>query len=587
MKKKTTRSPPPKNSPAADRVLAYARDVVAGRIVAGWPVRLACARHIDDLEHGPARGLVWRPERAESAFTFIERAVNIDEGKPFALEPFQAFIVGSIFGWYRTDGCRRFRTAYVEIGKGNGKTPLAAVIGLYGFVIDREQAPEIYSAATAKEQAAIAFKDASRMVDLSPHLKKRISTQKGNLAIPARHAVFRPVSSEHRGLDGKRVHVAIIDELHEHPSPMVVDKMRAGTKNRRNAIIFEITNSGTHRHSVCRAHHDYSLRILEGATRPAGIKNDAWFAYVCSLDPCPKCRAAGREQPSDECPACDQWKDPATWPKANPGLGTILPASYLREQVTEATDMVSKQNIVKRLNFCLWTEQVTRWLNMERWDACAAPFDPAILHGRTCMGGLDLASTGDLAAYVETFVPFDEFTYIVPHFFMPENNVRRRDESTDVPYAEWARRGLIHLTPGDVIDYDYIRAHIAARSQLHPVKEIGYDPWNATETATQLQNQGFKPVPIRQGYGSMSEPSKALEKRVLSRTLRHGGHPVLRWMATNAAIASDPAGNIKPDKEKSGEKIDGITALVNSLARLIVTATPKKSVYETRGVRTL
>ena len=339
----------------AERVHAYARDVVAGKIVAGNPVVRACARHLHDLKHGASRGLEFRANAAASVIRFIEGAVMIEEEKPFLLEPFQAFILGSVFGWYKADGFRRFRTAYVEVSKGNGKTPIAAVVGLYGLLIDKEPAPEVYSAATAKEQAAIAFNDAKRMVELSPALKARIESQKGNLSIPARHGVFRPLSSEHRQLDGKRVHIGIIDELHEHPSPIVVNKIRAGTKRRQNALIFEITNSGTHRHTVCRAHHDYSLKVLDGWDKENGIRNDSWFAYVCSLDPCPKCRAAGKEQPQDECPHCDQWSDPSVWLKANPGLGTILPASYLKEQVAEARGITSQQNIVKRLNFCLWT----------------------------------------------------------------------------------------------------------------------------------------------------------------------------------------------------------------------------------------
>jgi len=363
----------------ASPTTAYAQAVVAGEIVAGKPVRLACQRHLRDLETGHERGLTF-DEKAESRALEYFGMLCLSEGefagKPFTLQPFQKFIVGSLFGWKGDDGYRRFRKAYIEIAKGNGKSPLAAAVGLYALVADGEEGAEIYSAAVTREQAGILWSDAKHMVEASPALSRRVSVNVRNLAVLSTNSYFRPVSSEARSLDGKRVHFALIDELHEHPSAMVVDKMQAGTKGRRQPLIFEITNSGYDRHSVCYQHHDYSIRILEGI-----LDDDGWFAFVCALD------------------EGDDWQDEAVWPKANPNIDVSVTLKYLREQVREAVGMPAKQNIVKRLNFCIWTEQSTRWIDIALWDACRQPIDRESLIGRVCFGGLDLSSTTDISAF--------------------------------------------------------------------------------------------------------------------------------------------------------------------------------------------
>jgi phage terminase large subunit-like protein len=340
-----------------DPVTQYARDVVGGTIVAGRLVRLACARHLHDLEHGHKRGLKWDLKAVHHVlkfFSFLRFSDGAFEGKPFIPQPFQAFIIGSIFGWKNADGYRRYRTGYVERGKGSGKTPEAAAIGLYCMIADGEGSAECFSAATAQHQAAICFRDAKLFAQNSPSLSNRITIGQANLGYEAKNSFFRPVSAEHRGLDGKRPHCAIVDELHEHPNDLVVEKMRAGTKGRRQAIQYEITNSGHDRTSVCWAHREYSVKILEGFDQDDGAKDDAWFAYVCQLDACEVCRNEGKTMPTDGCSECDQWDDEKVWIKANPGLGTILPIEYLRGQVREAKGMPSKENLVKRLNFCCW-----------------------------------------------------------------------------------------------------------------------------------------------------------------------------------------------------------------------------------------
>src|SRR5262245_25267135 len=330
-------------------VTQYARDVVEGKIPAGRLVRLAGDRHMRDLEEGSRRELHFDERAATRSiefFSFLRLAEGEHAGKPFRLEPFEQFIVGSLFGWKGSDGFRRFRNGYVEMGKGNGKSPLAAGIALYGLSADGETGAEVYSAAVTRDQAKIVFADAVKMVTASPALSRRIDRTVNNLAVLSTNSFFRPVSSEARGLDGKRVHIAVIDEIHEHPSSHVVDKMRAGTKGRRQALIFEITNSGYDRNSVCWAHHEYSTKVLDRI-----IQDDSWFTYVCQLDPCEECQRQGKTQPQDNCPNCDQWTDEKVWIKANPCLDVSITRRYLSEQVREAQGMPSKQNIVKRLNF--------------------------------------------------------------------------------------------------------------------------------------------------------------------------------------------------------------------------------------------
>jgi len=304
------------NEHAAEQVTAYARAVVEGEIVANRLVRLACERHLRDLEEGPARGLVWNPAKAGRAirfFTFLRLAEGPFDGKPFILQAWEAFVVGSVMGWYSRDVddgelVRRFRNAFVETGKGSGKSPLAGGLGAYGLVADDEAAAEIYSAAASRDQAGILWRDAKRMIEKSPALRSRVTIGAHSLSYDARDSLFQPVSSEAGNLHGKRVHIALIDEEHAHPNGDVIEAMRAGTKGRRNALIFRITNSGYDRHSVCWQDHEYSTNVLEGI-----VDDDAWFAFVCGLDMCDEHRRQGA--PVDECPRCDQWTDEAVWPK--------------------------------------------------------------------------------------------------------------------------------------------------------------------------------------------------------------------------------------------------------------------------------
>jgi phage terminase large subunit-like protein len=552
--------------------------------VAGRPVRLACERHLRDLETGHQRGLVWdalAAERAIQFFTFLTLAEGEHAGRPFILQPFQCFIVGSIFGWKGVDGYRRFRTSYTEIGKGNGKSPMAAGVGIEGLVADGERGAEIYAAAVGRDQAKIVFRDADAMVEASKLLASRVVQRVNNLSVTRTRSFFRPVSSEHRGLDGKRVHMAIIDELHEHPTAIVVDKMSAGTKGRRQPLIFEITNSGYDRTSVCWQHHEYSMRVLEGT-----IVDDSWFAYVCSLDACEKCRTEGKTQPSETCATCDDWRDERVWVKANPNLGVSVTTKYLRQQVTEAQGMPAKAGIVKRLNFCIWTQQVSRWLDIELWNLGGAggAIDELQLLGRDAYFSLDLSTTSDIAAGCAVFPSTAEERAAgskrfraIWRFWLPEGTLRLRTEREQQMIQRWVDAGFIKLTTGNVVDYDVIREDVKAFGETYVIRECAYDPWNATQLATQLEGDGFTMVAFRQGFKSLNEPTKEVEKLVASNELDHGGNPVAAWMASNVSVAQDPAGNKKPDKARSVDRIDGITTLIMSVGRAMLQPEPDES----------
>ena len=568
-------------------VTQYATDVVSGKVLAAKFVRLACVRHLADLKR---KDIYFDESAADHIIEFFEDWLVFYEGefdgKPFLLESWQTFIVGSLFGWKTKDGFRRFRTAYCEIGKGAGKSPIAAGIGLYGLAFDDEPGSEIYSAATTREQAGVLFRDAKAFADGSPELKEMLIIDKHNIAHEASNSYFRPVSSEHRGLDGKRPHIALIDEIHEHPNSMVVDKIRAGTKGRRQALIFEITNSGYDRHSICFQHHEYSEKILEGI-----IKNDSWFAYITGLDVCEKCTAEGKTIPQDGCPDCDDWRDEKVWIKANPNLGVSIKKKYLEEQVAEAKEMPSKENIVKRLNFNIWTESITKWLPVDKWNACAFPVDAVALKGRTCYGGLDLSSTTDVTAFLLVFPPIEEGGKyeILCRFFLPADSMAERVRRDKVPYDVWVRQGFIQFTPGNVIDYNFVIKQIKRDMEDYSLVELAFDRWGSQKITTDLQDLGFEIegkrslVQFGQGFASMSAPTKEVEKMVLNGELAHAGNPVLNWMVSNVSIKIDAAENKKPDKEKSTERIDGAVALIMGVARAMVHR-DTTSIYETRGV---
>jgi len=539
-----------------DPVTWYAERVVSGKEVAGPHVRDACARHINDLATAGERGLYWDLPSAMRAIEFFPDVLCLNggehEGLPFVLEPWQAFTVGSLHGWKAADGYRRFRVAYIETGKGSGKSPLAAGMGLYGMVADGEARAEIYSAATKRDQAAILFRDAVAMVDMSPALAARItkSGTKGkefNLAYLKNGSFFRPISAD-EGQSGPRPHMGLLDEIHEHRNGNVVEMMRAGTKGRNQAMIFMITNSGTNKVSVCWEYHKYGAEVCAG-TRI----DDSFFAYICALDE-----------------GDDPFKSEKCWPKVNPSLGVTIQHKYLREQVLQARGMPAKESTVRRLNFCQWVEAESPWISGHVWMQCADDFDHALLEDRRCWGGLDLSSTQDLTAFVLAFEPSEADPYwrLLPHFWLPGEGLYDKGDQDRVPYIAWRDAGHLNTTPGRGISKLYVLQEISNICAPYNVQHIAYDRWRIEDCISLIDDHGLTIPPLKkfgQGYQDMAPALDEFERLLINQELRHQDNPVMTWCAANAITSSDPAGNRKVAKDKATGRVDGVVAAIMAI----------------------
>lgn len=570
-KKPATRLPNFSDDPCS----AYARDVVKGKVVAGPHVRDACARHLDDLKDGPRRGLMWDKEAAARFYRYCQHVLRLNggefEGRPFMLHPSQQFIGGSLFGWKNAlTGYRRFRVCFIEQGKGNGKSPLAAAVGLYGMTADEEPRAEIYAAATKRDQAMILFRDAVAMVDQSPDLNARLQrtgrNPVWNLAHLASGSFFRPISSD-SAQSGPRPHVALLDEVHEHKGPMMVEMMRAGTKGRRQALIFMITNSGSDKNSVCWSYHQYACHVASGV-----IKDDTFFGYVCALD---------LED--------DPFKDKKCWVKANPLLGVTIPYTYIEEQVREAKGMPSKEATVRRLSFCQWTDAVSPWIGPHVWMRARDPdvsYDSPLLLNRKAFGGLDLSSTTDLTSFCLLFAPSkaDPQWRQLNWFWLPEEALGDKERQDRVPYFEWRTAGWLTTTPGKAVNKRVVLAKVVELTSRFNVVDIGFDRWRIEDFKSLCEEEGavLKLEKHGQGYKDMSPSVDEYERLLISEDLRHDGNPVLTWNAASAVLDTDPAGNRKPTKSRATGRIDGIVAAVMATGRALAGMAKKpKSFWET------
>jgi len=551
--------------------------VVEGRVVTGRLVRLACARHLRDLEEGSARGLTWSPERAQHALDFFRDFLVLPDGdragEPFVLQSWAVFTVGSLHGWFK-DGYRRFRNAYVETGKGSAKTPVGAGLAIYAMVADGLSGAQCFVAAASRDQAHIPFTDCKRI--LGPELRQRLELLEHNIGMPTTGAFVRPISSEARTLDGKRVAFALLDELHEHRDRLVVNKMRAGTKGNRNSLILGITNSGVDRLSVCWEHHEKSRKVLEGV-----LVDDEWFAYVCGLDPCAACRAEGFEMPNETCRACDDWRNPDVWVKANPLLGITIPVSYLHTEVKNAIDIPSSQDMVKRLNFCIWTSSHTAWISADRWRLCDTRLEDDDLAGAPCYAGLDLGQRDDFSALALVFLLPDGRVAVRMRYWLPASALREHPERA---YEVWQRAGLLEVTEGDTTDNDLVEREIIAWCRRYGVRELAYDNRFTENMALHLNGEFGSAFCLNtpQGYG-LNEALTGIASLVKAGKLCHGGDPVLAWMVSNVVLRHGTRGEVRLDKDEAGDKIDGVAALAMALTRALVNPVPT-SVYESRGV---
>lgn len=548
-----------KKTSTSDPVTAYADGVASGAILAGPHVRHACERHLRDLQDGASRGLVWDVRAANHVIGFFEDVLCLNggefEGQPFLLLDWQQFIVGSLFGWKTSDGFRRFRMAYIESGKGSGKSPLVAGIGIYMLCADHESRAEVYAAAQKKDQAKVLFRDAVAMVELSPALSSRLhlggKQEKHNIAHPDSGSFFKPISTEERGRgqSGPRPHCALLDEIHEHSTNAMVEFMRAGTKGRRQALICMITNSGSDRESVCYDYHDYAAKVAANQ-----LQDDSFFGYVCALDT-----------------QDDPFEDETCWGKANPSLGKTFTTKYLAEQVRQARGIPSKQNLVLRLNFCRWTDAESPWISKDVWERCEAELNLEDYRGRVCLGGLDLSSRRDLTALALLFPCPDGSVDAFVEFWTPQETMRMRGEQDRVPYDAWSREGFLHAVPGRTVDYAFLCKRFAELQSEFDLRAIRYDRWRIEELKREFEKEGLD-LPLLecgQGFKDMAPAVDTLEQLIVGGKFRVQINPVLRWNIASAVTEEDPAGNKKFTKRKATGRIDGAVALAMATAQLV------------------
>lgn len=507
-----------------------------------------------------------KAQRAVEFIRCLKHTKGRWRGQAFDLLPWQETIIRDVFGTVKEDGFRQYNTAYVEIPKKNGKSELAAGVALYMTCGDNEWGAEVYGCASDRQQASIVFDVAVDMVEQCPALKRRIKP-----VMSVKRLVYKPTNSFYQVLSaeaytkhGLNVHAVIFDELHSQPNRELFDVMTKGSGDARTQpLFFLITTAGTDRHSVCFEQHQKAEDIL------CGRKVDPTFYPVIY----------GAADDAD-------WTSEEVWYRANPSLGHTIDIGKVRNACLSARDNPTEENIFRQLRLNQWVKQSTRWMQMEKWDACAFPVDEEELLGRECYGGLDLSSSIDITAFVLVFPPRDDSERYVflPFFWIPEENMVRRVRRDHVPYDVWERQGFLETTEGDVIHYGFIERFIEELGKRFHIKEIAFDRWGAVQMVQNLEGLGFTVVPFGQGFKDMSPPTKRLMELVLERNVAHGGHPVLRWMMDNIFVRTDPAGNIKPDKEKSTEKIDGAVAAVMALDRAVRNGGSTGSVYDERGI---
>lgn len=599
-------------SSSVDRTKSYALAVVAGEIVAGPHVRNACRRHLDDLEKGHERGLKFDHDAADYAFRFFEGQLKLSEGqfegKEFQLHPSQAFIIGSLFGWKRADGTRRFRRAFIEQGKGNGKSPLAGGIGLYGLTADREAGAQVYAAAAKKEQAGILFADAVKMVKASKSLKKRLEFSGGegreyNIAFHPNGSFFRPVSRDTgKTGSGPRPHFVLADEVHELPDRKSIEMLERGFKFRRQPLLFMITNSGSDRNTVCWEEHEHAVKVAAGHTEAVNdpsyvgeVIDDTTFSFVCSLDQ-----------------GDDPLRDPSCWPKANPLLGVTITEQYLTDVVAQAKAIPGQLNGILRLHFCVWTDAETAWMTRATLEPALADFEVSEHAKAKVFIGLDLSQNRDItakAAVVQTgFTAEKKPTFDAwIEAWTPGDTIQARELRDKIPYTVWKARGHIHAPAGENINYRHVAQALAEDAAQFSVQMVAYDRFafkrfeeDVTEIGLSLEfiehpqggtKKGFPTEAMKKAAEAKKEKAEGLwmpgslrllEDALLEGRIRLKRNPVLISAMMSAVIEEDKWGNHWLAKTRSINKIDAAVALAMAFgaANAIATA-PRKLVLAT------
>jgi phage terminase large subunit-like protein len=531
----------------------YIKNVLSGREVVGELVALAVERHERDLVDGPARGLIFSESHAQYALDFYKFCCHSKgewAGQTFVPAPWQAFIRWSLFGWLITSSyLRRFRTGYVTVARKNGKSTDAAVLGHHMLIADNEPGAEVYTAATKRDQARIVHSEATRMVQSSTELSSIIKVFRDNLSIQGTASKYEPLGADADTHDGLNPHCVLLDELHAHKKRDQYDVLWTGMGARRQPLMYIITTAGASRESICYELDNHSVQVLRQTK-----EDDAWFAYVA--------------RPDED----DLWDDPKSWKKGNPNLGVSVYPENLRNDFNKAKDSLSAQNSFKRLRLNIWTQQINRAIDMDKWNACNAK--PQVRDGDVVYMGLDLSSKLDITAAAAVRYHDDTKDYSVEMmFWIPENNIIEKAHRDRVPYDAWVENEYMIATPGNTVDQEYVEAWIAAYAKRRKVQQIGFDPWNATFISQRLQDvHGLDVVEMRQGYKTMSEPTKFLLGLIADGRLRHGDNPVLKWMADNLELRNDGVNdNVAPIKPSQVNRIDGIVALILALGRAMLT----------------
>lgn len=551
----------------AEHVLAARRGMVLEDLiltVPGWdPYEQAGECYFD-------QDAAWRA--IDFVHAHLTHTKGQDAGKPLLLEPWQVAILANVFGWKRPDGSRRMREVFIYVPRKNGKSTLAAAIILYLLACDGERGAEVYSAAGSKEQAALIWGTAADMIQNRAALRDRFSTYQNGKSIVYRAggATYKAIPSDAKLRHGFNAHGVVVDEVHVLPNGDLVDVLVTSTGARRQPLVVYVTTADFDRQSVCNELRDTAVAVRDNGGNRDRPGWDPGFMPVVY-----------------EAQGTDDWTSPEVWARANPNLGVSLRRDYVEREATKALRSPRVRNSFLRLQLNIRTQAEVSWIPMELWDLCTGTATAESLKGKLCYGGLDLASRKDLVAWC---LYFPEEHAVLCRFWWPEQNLRRRVQDEGATWMlEWVEKGFLTLTPGTVTDYEVVRQAVQADLKVYQVGAVGFDRWNAQQIATQLKQGGANLVEVGQGFRDLSEPSKELEALWMAGKLQHLGNPVLRWNAGNTMVREDPAGNIKPDKQKSTGQIDGIVATVMALGLAVTVAAKGQgpSVYESRGMRTL
>jgi phage terminase large subunit-like protein len=515
------------------------------------------------------KGAYYDEEAADKAVKFFG-LLHLVEGKgagePLKLMQWMEYeVIRPLFGYKRADGTRLYRYLWCEVPRKNAKSTLASGLALYGLLADNEAAGQIILGARDRGQARICFELARKMVQQSPALRSKCRVFRSYIEATKSGSVLRTISSEALSQHGLNTHYAILDEIHAHKNREIWDTVTSSIGARQQPIIIAITTAGVYNpNHIAWEQHDYGMKVAKGE-----LEDPSYLTVIYGAE------------------ADDDWTSKEVWAKCNPSLNISINPDFLEDEVRKAMASPARQTTFAQLYLNRWTREVSRWLDMSVWDKCGEEaIDPKDYEGRPCYIGLDLSSTTDVSALVQLFPEEDGTFTAIPYFWLPADTIQDKVRKDNLPYDQWAKEGKLILTPGNVIDYRYIEKFIIELADRHQILELAYDPWNATGLITNLQEMGMRVAPTRQGFATMSSPSKELERLILSGEIRHGNHPVLRSHADGALVQSDPAGNLKPDKAKSNARIDGIVALIMALnsAMLAGSGNTGRSIYEDRGM---